>query len=138
MQISNIAYLKAATALTILISGLVTQPAHAAGPHPVKPLAGYKCLALDAPDSVMMDFKNPIPLREAPDDDAPVIAPAGAILAVKDSEEIKSGYVKSMNLAFRPGWVPTKYLKPYSEVHPGNTCQPYLMDNQRLGFVFGH
>lgn len=137
MHISKVTCSNAVAALTLLIAGLTAQHARAAGPHPVKPLVGYKCLVLDAPDNIMMDFRNPIPLRQSPSEDAPVIAPAGVILAVKNNEEIKGGYVKSMNLAFRPGWVPTQYLKPYSVVHPGNTCKPYIMDNQRLGFVFG-
>ncbi|ARW12158.1 hypothetical protein [Acetobacter ascendens] len=116
----------------------VSSHALAAGPKPVKPLQGYKCLAIDAPDSVMMDFNNPIPLRSAPNDHAPVIAPAAAILAVNDPEQLDNGYVKSMNFAFKPGWVPTKWLKEYSEVHPGNTCAPYIMNDGKLGFKFGH
>ncbi|OUJ02689.1 hypothetical protein [Acetobacter cibinongensis] len=117
---------------------LLSSQAIAAGPKPVKPLQGYKCLAIDAPDSVMMDFNHPIPLRSAPSDNASVIAPASAIIAVNDPEVVDHGYVKSMNFAFKTGWVPTKWLKDYTSVHPGNTCTPYVMNDGKLGFIFGH
>ncbi len=66
-----------------------------------------------------------------------MIAPALGVLPVADNVGATNGYVKSMNLALRPGWVPMKWVKPYSAVHPGVTCAPYIMNDGKLGFVFG-
>lgn len=122
--------------ISVIASGAT--PALAIHRIPVKPLAGYKCMALDAPESKMMDFNNPIPLREAPNDNAPVIAPALAVLPVSETVPETNGYVKSTNLIFKEGWVPSKWVKPYSVVHPGVTCKPYVMNDGKLGFVFSH
>jgi len=122
----------------LMLTGATSAPALASSIQPAKPLTGYKCLAIDAPESVMMNFQHPIPMKDEPNDAAAAFAPAGVILAVKDSPELQNGYVKSMNLAFRPGWVPTQWVKPYSEVHPGVKCAPYVMNNGKLGFVFTH
>lgn len=110
----------------------------AAEHKPIKPVSGYVCMALDAPDSVMMNFDHPIPLQTEPRDGAPMIAPALGVLPVATNVPEMNGYVQSMNLAFKTGWVPAKYVKPYAKVHPGNTCTPYVMDDGKLGFVFGH
>lgn len=128
-------FLSATVALATVI--LASNPAHALHRTPVKSLVGYKCMALDAPESVMMDFKHPVSLQSEPDDSAPSIAPALAVLPVEANVAPVNGYVRSMNLALRPGWVSTKWLKPYGEVHPGMTCSPYIMNDGKLGFVFG-
>jgi len=117
---------------TLIASGT----AFAANLKPVKPIDGYKCVAIDAPENVQMDFQHPIPMKDVPDDAAPAFAPAPIILAVKETPEIRNGYIKSMNFAFRPGWVPTKWIRPYSEVHPGMLCAPYVMTDGKLGFKF--
>lgn len=124
-------------AIIAAVTLIGSQPAFALHRTPVKPLDGYKCMALDAPESVMMDFKHPVSLQSEPRDDAQSIAPALAVLPVDANAPPTNGYVRSMNIALRPGWVSTKWLKPYGDVHPRMTCAPYIMDDGKLGFVFG-
>ncbi|AOX21656.1 hypothetical protein A0U90_14240 (plasmid) [Kozakia baliensis] len=122
----------------VLLGAISTAPAFALHRIPVKPLAGYKCMAIDAPDSVAMDFQHPIPLQTEPRANAPVISPALGVLPVATDVDPTNGYVRSMNMMLKPGWVPAKYVRPYSDVHPGASCVPYVMNDGKLGFVFGH
>jgi len=121
----------------IFVAAALGGPAFAANRTPIKPLENHVCMAIDAPEVVMMDFKHPIPLKDEPSDSAAAFASAPGVLAVNPSDPKLNGYVKSMNYALRPGWVPEKWVKPYSTVHPGMTCTPYLMSDGKLGFVFG-
>jgi hypothetical protein len=120
-----------------VIATLFGAHSEAATRIPVRALPGYKCMALDGPEKVMMDFQHPISLKVEPRDDAAAFSPAAGILAVDNNTPEVNGYVKSMNMVFRAGWVSTKWMKPYSEVHPGVTCAPYVMSDGKLGFVFG-
>ena len=125
------------TAILAALTCSISHPAFALHRTPVRALDGYRCMALDAPERVMMDFRHPIPLQSEPRDGAPSIAPALAVLPIATDAPPTNGYVRSMTLALRPGWVSTRWLKPYDAVHPGMTCTPYVMNDGKLGFVFG-
>ncbi|KXV19234.1 hypothetical protein [Gluconobacter oxydans] len=123
----------AASALTALFG-----TAYAADIKPVTPIAHHVCMVLDAPDDVMMDTQHPISLMAAPSPSASVISDASVVMAVDTTQPPQNGYALSMTYTLKPGWVSTKWLKPYSAVHPGVTCSPYVMSNGKLGFDFQH
>ncbi|MFT8717604.1 hypothetical protein [Gluconobacter potus] len=112
--------------------------AHAANVTPVKPIEHHVCMALDAPDDVMMDTHHPISFMSAPDPSATVISDASVVMAIDTVEPKKNGYALAMTYTLQPAWISTKWLKPYSVVHPGVTCTPYVMSNGKLGFDFKH
>ncbi|MEN3177331.1 hypothetical protein ABDK75_15240 [Gluconobacter sp. OJA] len=105
---------------------------------PVSPLAGYKCLTLNATDAQMMDPNFSIPFRESPSDQAAVVAPATTLVPVNTAVQPVNGYYQTVNLARKTMWISAKWLQPYANVHPGRTCTPYVMTNGSVGFVFAN
>lgn len=110
--------------------------AQASGLKPVKALPGYQCMAIDAPDEVMMDDKHPIMMHQQPNDKSPEISGVPTVFAVTAPAEVKNGYIKTINFGLQPGWVSTKWVKPYETVHPGVKCIPSIMTDGKLGFDF--
>ncbi|WP_291366532.1 hypothetical protein [Acetobacter sp. UBA5411] len=129
--------LKACTFSALAIAGLsLGTTSHAAGLKAVKPLNGYRCMVIDAPDEVMMDFQHPIEMHEAPGEQSPTVSGISTVFAVAEPPETSGGFIKTMNFAFKPGWVSTKWVKPYEAVHPGVKCVPSVMSDGKLGFDF--
>ncbi|GBQ25698.1 hypothetical protein AA0472_1850 [Acetobacter estunensis NRIC 0472] len=93
-------------------------------------------MVVDTPESMDMDFDHPVSLHQEPSSNSPTFAPVAEIIAVAEPPETQNGFVKTMNFAFRPGWIETKWLKPYTAIHPGKTCTPSVMNDGKLGFDF--
>lgn len=130
-------HLKTCAFSALAIVGLsLGASSYAAGLKAVKPLNGYRCMVIDAPDEVMMDFQHPIEMHEAPSEQSPTVSGISTVFAVTDPQQVNNGFIKTMNFAFKPGWVSTKWVKPYETVHPGVKCVPSVMTDGKLGFDF--
>lgn len=122
----------------VAISAFYSNQTEAASPKPVSPLAGYKCLVLNATDDQMMDPNFSIPFRASPSDNAPVVAPATTLVPVNTEVKPVNGYYQTINLAQKPMWISGKWLQSYGNVHPGRVCTPYIMTDGNVGFMFSN
>jgi hypothetical protein len=108
--------------------------AHAQGLQAVRPLPGYECLALNLSQQDMMT--ETVPILAQPSSGAAKIGIASATVIAADAPPT-NGYQKVLRLDGTPGWVSTRFLKPW--VNPGGNgqkCVPSMMSNGRPGFGF--
>jgi len=124
---------KLASAL-LLVMANVAPSAHAQGLQAVRPLSGYKCMALNLSEQQMMT--ETVPMLARPSTSAPKVGIVAATVIAADSKPV-DGFQKVLRLDGKVGWVSTRYLKPW--VNPGGNaqrCVPSLMSNGRLGYAF--
>jgi hypothetical protein len=108
--------------------------APAQGLQAVRPLTGYECMALNLSQQEMMT--QTVPILSEPSSSAAKIGIASATVIAADAPPV-DGFQKVLRLDGKPGWVSTKFLKPW--VNPGGNgqkCVPSMMSNGRLGFGF--
>lgn len=106
--------------------------AHAKGLEAVRPLPGYKCMALNLSPKQMMT--ETVPIRTAPSPSAPKHGIASAAVIASDNPPV-NGFQKVLRFDGTPGWVSTKFLKPWVDPsHTGGTCVPSVMSDGLLGF----
>lgn len=108
--------------------------AQAQGLKTVRPLLGYKCMALNLSEQQMMTMT--VPMRAEPNPGAPKMGIVAATVIASESQPV-NGFQKVLRLDGKVGWVSVRYLKPW--VNPGGggqKCVPSVMSNGLLGYAF--
>jgi len=110
--------------------------AHAQNLTALHPLIGYECMALNLSQQQLMDPSIHVPIVNGPNASAPLVGYASATVIASVSPPT-NGFRRVLRLDGVPGWIETKYLKPW--VNPGGNgqrCIPSAMSNGRDGFNF--
>ena len=118
----------------LLMAPLFVMSAQAQGLQAVRPLSGYKCMALNLSEQQMMT--ETVPMLAQPSAGAPKVGIVAATVIAAESPPV-NGYQKVLRLDGKVGWVSSQYLKPW--VNPGSSgqkCVPSLMSNGRLGYAY--
>ena len=102
----------------MLVLPLTALTAHAQGLQVVRPLPGYECMALNLSDQQMMT--ETVPILAQPSPSAAKIGIASATVIAAEAPSV-GGYQKVLRLDGKPGWISTKFLKPW--VNPGGTVK---------------
>jgi hypothetical protein len=121
--------------MCIAFSGAgVAQPA-----HPMRPLAGYKCMMLNLTEQQYLDPTVRVWVRAQPSPDAPKVGWAATNVAVRDPLHMVDGFTEALFPDGRTVWIESRMLRPYHSLgDPTAQCVPYLMSNGRLGFTRPH
>ena len=115
---------------SVLALALLATHAHAQPVTAVRPIPGYKCAKLNITEHEAMDFHFAVPIRLAPNPQAPVGTNASAVLLEKQPVHAENGFVEVLQLNGQPGWIEQKRVKPYD---PLAKCTPSVLSNGRIG-----
>lgn len=118
----------------IMAAPMLAGSAQAQGLQAVRPLIGYKCMALNLSQQQMMT--QTVPMLAQPSVGAPKVGIVAATVIAADSEPV-NGFQKVLRLDRKVGWVSSQYLKPWA--NPGGSgqkCVPSVMSNGSLGYAF--
>lgn len=129
MKLSRILVTGVALALPMSAPG-----ARAQGLQAVRPLIGYKCMALNlSPEQMMTET---VPMLAQPNAAAPKVGIVAATVIAADSPPL-DGFQRVLRLDGKTGWVPTRDLKPWRNPNGSATrCIPSVMSNGGLGYAF--
>lgn len=124
-------------ALSFLAVAAITSTGHSADAtalKAVRALDGYRCMALNLPDSKLMNPSTHVAILSNPRAGSQPMGYASSTVIAADTPPV-NGFRKVLRLDGKPGWMPASDLKPW--VNPGNNgqgCVPSVMSNGRLGF----
>lgn len=121
----------------ILVAFCALSPmAHAQGIRAVKPIEGYACKSLVAPEAQQTDTRwAGVPILTEPSPSAPRGTNAAAIVIAKEPAHVVNGYAEVLQLTGKPGWIEADKIGPYrSRSNPFARCTPSVLSNGRIGF----
>jgi hypothetical protein len=107
--------------------------------HPVRPLAGYKCMMLNLTEQQFLDPSVRVPVRSEPAASAPEVGWAATNVAVREPPHIVNGFTEALFPNGATVWIESRMLRPYhSQGDPTAKCVPSVMSDETPGFAYPH
>lgn len=125
--------------LVFLYLAVFASSASADALHVVSHLSGYKCMMLNITAQQAMDPTFHVPVYAQPSQQSKVVGYAALQVAVRDPENVVSGFVQALFPMGSTVWIPRNELTTYHSLgDPTAKCVPAKMSNGRYGFDYPH